>query len=403
MRVCVVTEERFNRTPDGSVWTSRVHGYDFWRRYLTEFEAVKVVGRVRDISAKEPAWRRVGGDGVEIAPVAYYVGPWQYLRKRKSVIESARDSTGPSDAIIFRLHSQLANCIEPALTRTGRPYGVELVTDPYDILGHRATRSILSPFFRRWFSFKVRRQCAGAAAIAYVTKDALQRRYPPPVSAFATYYSSVDLGAADLAAQPRDKTVCESGRFNLITVTTLRQLYKAPDLLIDALSQCVKGGLDLSLTIVGGGKYRPALEARAHRRGVADRVTFTGDLPSGRAVLDHLDKADLFVLPSYQEGLPRAMVEAMARAVPCIGTNVGGIPELLPPEDMVPPGKPRLLAEKIKEVLSDPARLSAMSAVNLLKAKEYRDSVLEERRREMFRHLRAETEEWLTRSGSMEI
>src|SRR6185369_6068290 len=108
-----------------------------------------------------------------------------------------------------------------------------------------------------------------------------------------------------------------------------------------------------------------------------------------------LDAADLFVLPSRSEGLPRAMIEAMARALPCIGSTAGGIPELLPPEDLVPASNVAALASKIQEVLSSPARLSAMSSRNLAAALEYRDEVLDARRRAFFEHIRDVTAEWL--------
>ena len=119
---------------------------------------------------------------------------------------------------------------------------------------------------------------------------------------------------------------------------TLEQLYKAPDVLLDAVGQCFRQGLDLELVWIGGGQYQQQLEARAKELGLSPRVRFLGQLPAGDAVRGELDRADLFVLPSRQEGLPRAMLEAMARGLPCIGSTVGGIPELLPAEDLVPPG-----------------------------------------------------------------
>jgi glycosyltransferase involved in cell wall biosynthesis len=89
------------------------------------------------------------------------------------------------------------------------------------------------------------------------------------------------------------------------------------------------------------------------------------------------------------------MIEAMACGLPCIGSAVGGIPELLPAADLVSPGDAQALADKIIEVLNDPERMRAMSARNLEKAKEYRKDILDLRRREFYRHLRNQTEAWL--------
>jgi glycosyltransferase involved in cell wall biosynthesis len=121
-------------------------------------------------------------------------------------------------------------------------------------------------------------------------------------------------------------------------------------------------------------------------------VRFLGWLPGGPAVRSELDAADLFALPSRQEGLPRAMVEAMARALPCVGSTVGGIPELLLAEDLVPPGDARALARKIREMLTTPGRMTRMSARNLEKARVYREEALAGRRRAFYRHVREMTE-----------
>src|SRR5690606_2487194 len=134
------------------------------------------------------------------------------------------------------------------------------------------------------------------------------------------------------------------------------------------------------LMVIGQGKHQQELVTLAGSLGLSGRVQFLGQLPAGAAVRAQLDQADVFVMPSRQEGLPRAMIEAMARGLPCIGSTVGGIPELLPPEDMVPPNDADALARKIEEVVCNPARMTAMSARNLEHACSYHEDILRERR-----------------------
>jgi len=179
----------------------------------------------------------------------------------------------------------------------------------------------------------------------------------------------------------------------------LAQLYKAPDVLIDAVAACVHEGLDLKLVLVGDGKHRSELQARVSTLGLGERVTFLGQLPAGDAIRSQLDQADLFVLPSRQEGLPRAMIEAMARALPCIGSTIGGIPELLSPEDMVPPNNVPALARKIREVINAPTRMARMSERNLETAKKYQNDVLQQRRITFYEHVRRCTQEYLGSQG----
>lgn len=389
MRLVVTLEQRFDRTPDGAVWTSTDFSHEFWRRYLEVFDAVRVVARVRDVPVPPDGHRRSTGERVDFVAVPYYQGPAQFLRRAPAVVRAVRASVSPGDAVILRIGSLLARCAEPVLRSSGHPYGVEVVGDPYDVFAPGAIRHPLRPLFRWWFTRTQKRQCANACGALYVTQGALQRRYPCPAH-------QVGVSDVEIEEVVAGRTLrAGGGRRKLVLVGTLEQLYKAPDVLLQATAQCVRGGLDLELSFVGDGRYRAALEEMARDLDIADRVIFHGTLPAGRAVRERLDAADLFVLPSRQEGLPRAMVEAMARGLPCIGSTVGGIPELLAAEDLVPPGDGGALAAKIREVVGSPRRMAAMSERNLVTARGYARSELEQRRSRFYRHVRQATEAWI--------
>jgi glycosyltransferase involved in cell wall biosynthesis len=85
----------------------------------------------------------------------------------------------------------------------------------------------------------------------------------------------------------------------------------------------------------------------------------------------------------------------MARGLPCIGSTVGGITELLEPEELVPPNDVVALEKKIIEVLSDPARMARLSKRNLAIAAGYTESDLRARRLAFYKSLRAGTETWM--------
>jgi glycosyltransferase involved in cell wall biosynthesis len=289
---------------------------------------------------------------------------------------------------------QIAHCIESGLRRSGHPYGLYVIGDPLDVYAPGAIKHPLRPFLRWWAPRQVRRQCADACAVAYVSKVKLHRRYPPAPGAFSTYFCIGEMPDEAFVTAPRP--LCPQARaLNLIFVGSLAQLYKAPDVLIDAVAACVQGGLDLRLTIVGDGRHRAELEAQAAALGLEQRVRFLGRLPAGAAVREQMDRADLLVLPSRAEALGQVIVEAMARGLPCIGSTAGGIPEMLPPEDLVPPDDIAALARKIREVVSDPHRMARMSARNLEKAREYHETPVNERRVSFCRSVKARTQAWL--------
>jgi len=399
VRLNVTLEYRFVTTPDGAAWTPTMFPHEFWERYLDVFDTVNVVARALPASKPDDSWQRVDGPGVTFSALPHYVGPGQHVLRRRALKRAATAAVDRDAAALFRVGSPIADIMAPILARRGQPFAVEVVGDPWDTFAPGAMRHPLRPLLRRVFARNLRRQCSTACAASYVTAGALQKRYPPGPDTFATDYSSIRLIDSDYASGPRS-TFTEEGTTTLATVGTLAQMYKACDVLLEAIARCVhERGLDLRLAIVGDGRHRPELESLASTLGVDDRVDFLGQLPAGEAVREVLDGTDLFVLPSRQEGLPRALIEAMARGLPCVGSDVGGIPELLAPEDVVPAGDAGALAAAIAGAVETPGRLARMAERNFQRAAEYRDEELASRRRSLYRHLAECTRVWMDSAG----
>ena len=394
MNVLISDNIRCSIAPDGSMWSpDMTRGYDAWKAYLEVFEEVRVLVRARLVDRPPKGWSPVCGPGVCGAPVPYFRGPWQLAPRYVTVKRAIQGALDGADAISMRVPATISQLVWGGI-QVGRPYGVHVTGDPFEALAPGLHGDISRCFFRRLYTHRLRRQTAGACAIAYVTSESLQRTYPPPSRAFCTHFSNAVLPGAAFVCRPREARPRE-GPFRLVMVASLANLIKRPDVFLESIGICLRAGLDLRAAIVGDGVFRPKMEALSRNLELQNHVRFTGQLSMVADVRHQLDAADLFVLPSKTEGLPRAMLEAMARAVPCIGTTVGGIPELLPPADLVPTGDARQLAQKILEAAADPGRLARMSRRCFETAQAYRDVEIQRRRNTYCEALRRRTEDWL--------
>ena len=134
--------------------------------------------------------------------------------------------------------------------------------------------------------------------------------------------------------------------------------------LFEAMRRLLGDHPGLSLTVVGDGPHREDLARRAAALGLGDHVEFVG-ATSQAEVVEILAKADLFVLPSYAEGVPVVAMEALGSGVPVVASFVGGMPELV--EDghtgfLVRPGDPEQLADRIGRLVADPGLRTRLGA-----------------------------------------
>jgi glycosyltransferase involved in cell wall biosynthesis len=125
--------------------------------------------------------------------------------------------------------------------------------------------------------------------------------------------------------------------------------------LLEALAGPALRGLDWEAVIAGNGEVE-ASRQRAAALGLLDRVQIPGWVDAeGVAAL--LSSADVFVLPSHNEGLPVSILEAMGNGLPIVTTPVGAIPELVIPDEnglLVPPGSALDLGEALAKLVRDP-------------------------------------------------
>lgn len=384
MRLLVTTEARYLRARDGTVFTSGLYDRRFFDRYLTVFDEVCVLARVTPSSLKTAPDPRsvVEDDLVRVHALPDYRGALGSVRRARDVSRLSHLAVQRVDAVMLRAPGFVSQVTHRALGDL--PYGVEVVGDPAEVFRRGASRHPARALIRRYYTSSLVRMTASADVVGYVSSMVLPDRYPAPGARATRVYSSVSLGPDSfLARGDRERPVR-----SLVTVASLEQPYKGVDVLLAALTLLPE---DVTLTVVGDGSLRRELGELALRLGLGDRVTFRGNLPGPEAVRDVLGAADAFVLASRTEGLPRAMLEAMAAGLPCVGTRVGGIPELLPTEVLCAPGDPGGLAARLAHLVADQRAAARLGARLQEHARSYAADVLQHRRNELLTVLRERT------------
>ena len=150
-------------------------------------------------------------------------------------------------------------------------------------------------------------------------------------------------------------------------------------LLIEAAHRLHDEGVDFELVLVGDGELRGEIERLVDRYGLKERVTITG-WQSGNEVIEHLKNGRAMVLPSFAEGLPVAIMEALALGRPVISTYIAGIPELLNRGCgwVIPAGSIDDLVETMREALAcEPEELARMGAAGARRVELRHDASVE--------------------------
>jgi len=231
------------------------------------------------------------------------------------------------------------------------------VGDPATSLAPDVVGQLASRMARPVVTRAMREFCKRAAVVRYVTTTTLQRAYPPGPATVAV--AGTDVGQLALSTPRRHRT----GPVELLTVVTLDRAHKGVRELIAAVRQLRDSGHDVRLCVAGNGRLESELRQLAEDL-LQENARFVGHV-TGEALQALYRTADVFVLASWAEGLPRVLVEAMAAGMPCVATAVDGVPELLEPKRLAQPRDIASLARAIEDLITDPEGWEMSSANNL--------------------------------------
>lgn len=185
--------------------------------------------------------------------------------------------------------------------------------------------------------------------ISYFCRSQLMRLVP---YGYWSKFHIVRCGVDPDVYTPRQKP--DNDIFQMLCVGRLVPA-KGQHILLKACSVLRQRGKQFHLTLIGDGDDRKSLEALSRQLGLTDSVTFLGVVGQDR-IQTYYDRADVFVLASFSEGVPVVLMEAMAKEIPCVTTRITGIPELI--EDgvegfMVFPSDIDGLADKLEITMAD--------------------------------------------------
>jgi phosphatidyl-myo-inositol dimannoside synthase len=388
-KAVVFIEERFYIDSDG-IFCSSVFNDAFWARYLSVFDSVDVVARARK-DYEGISWRvgdQILDPRVRVVVVPYYKGMVGFISVFPSLLFAIFRTCRSDSSFILRLPGVIGGIASVFLVILRRRYAVELVGDPYQVFSHGGVGGRFSRLLKWIFYGVTRVACANAAAVSYVSRKVMRPRYPHSSGAYSTHYSSIFLPHNLIVSHRVVRSMVPGCPFILIAVGSMEQRYKGFDLLIMALAKLAPDFPDVRLHVVGDGVFRGELQDLASSLGISDRVSFLGSIPREQVFVE-LDGADILVMPSRTEGLPRVLIEAFARGLPCIGSDVGGIPELLPPGCLFPVGDVSAIAERLAMLIPDACQRQQLSQRNISLAWDYEESRLDQRRTAFYRYLQS--------------
>lgn len=362
--------------------------YKTLKRYLSTFNSIVLVCRVQEKKIVDKnRFHRIDDKNVTVYELPHYVGLLEFMSVKSETITRISNLILNSNILnnyfLCRLPGNVGNIACSILRENNLSYGVEVVGDPWDVFAPKSIQHPLRILLRYWFTYLLKKNVKYSKTVLYVTKHTLQKRYPSSPNSFTTYASNVALNF-DMALEPKKHQ--EKKKFTIVSIGSLDQMYKGPDILLKSLAICKIRNLNFEFLWLGDGSFKDQMINLALKLNLDSHVSFIGNVKTQK-LISILKRSDLFVLASKTEGLPRAMIEAMSQGIPCIGTNVGGIPELLDCGVLVEPNDIEQLANRIMDFLNSKELYDNQALKCLENSNDYLPEILTARRHNFYNSL----------------
>ncbi|WP_455591227.1 glycosyltransferase family 4 protein [Bacteroides sp.] len=370
----------------GNKYFFRELGAVLIKRYLGCFDVIRLVVRAKKVENSELGEYNILIDNkyIEVYPIPFFRGPVQLIKKIRCIQRQIKSSSNGCDACVVRLPSTVATMVLRKVLKKKIPYAVEVVASPWDIM--KAEKKILLKCIWWIIHRRLLTECKNADCASYVTEFGLQRIYPDlKLNHYETFYSSVEL----------DKEFFFQGRIfdrkETITIchvsNSIQSYLKGHMTVIKVIKKLSDLGYgNLQVKFVGDGPFIKDIISYSQKLGVFHLISFVGFL-NKKQLRSLLIESDVMLFPTYTEGLPRVVIEAMATGLPCLSTKVGGIPELISEEYLFEPDDYMSFANKIIEIISNDELYNRISLENYHKALTYEASVLSEKRNRLLKEL----------------
>lgn len=350
-----------------------------WERYLNHFKSLSVVSRGCKVNALSNSLTCASHDKVRFHLFYQVRGGLDYYRYRKTIKKVLLPLIQSHDFVILRLPSNIGFFASEICRDLGKCYIVEVVGCSWDSSWNYGT--IFHKLIAPYNFFKTRKIVRNALSSIYVTQFFLQNRYPNiNITNYASNVQLTDVSISNLNNHI-DLIENSNGIINIGMIGDLNTKFKGYDIALKAMS--ILKRFNFVFHLVGGGD-QTYIRSLVKKYNLEDKVNIIGRLQSGDKIFSFLDSLDIYIHPSKQEGLPRAVIEAMSRACPILASSVAGIPELIDLNWLHKPGDSEKLASHLKNFMNNKDLLKEQATLNFNKSLEYQQDVLNKRRFEFF-------------------